>query len=72
MIIIRNNPGYLEQREYGIIQDIYHSGLKRTGKKWIGRVKSNISGIYNRKAAKEMVRNRVAAKKQYMMLNMFL
>ena len=66
MIIIRNyNPDleYLEQKEYGIIQDIYHSGLKRTGKKWIGRVKSNISGIYNRKAAKEIVRNRVAAKK---------
>lgn len=36
MIILRDKV-YLEQREYGLGSDIWHSGLQRTAKKYIGR-----------------------------------
>lgn len=36
MIILRDKV-YLEQREYGLGSDIWHSGLQRTAKKYVGR-----------------------------------
>lgn len=50
----------LRQKQYNIIGDLYHSGAKRTGQKQLGRVKSSISGYYNKKAAKKVIGNHKA------------
>jgi Zn-dependent peptidase ImmA (M78 family) len=50
MIIIRYR--YREQREFGIPSDIYHSGFKRTYKKWIGIARKKLAkNLYNKSDA---------------------
>ena len=39
IVLKRQLYSQLEQREYNIISDIYHSGIKRTKKKYIGRIR---------------------------------
>lgn len=41
---------YLEERRYNIISDLYHSGLKRTYKKNVGRLRSNIADSLSKKS----------------------
>ena len=53
-----------EEKEFGVIQDIHHSGVKRTYKKWVGRgrralakkiaAKNNQLGIANQEAYRNL------------------
>lgn len=53
MIILRDKA-YLQQREYGLKSDIVHSGIKRAGKKLIGRARKNIAGKLNKSIQKDL------------------
>lgn len=52
----------LRQKQYNILGDLYHSGVKRTGKKWIGRLRSNAALKVGKKAIKN---SRTFAGKSY-------
>ena len=44
MIIKRKHPiNFPEQKEFNIISDIYHSGIKRAYKKHVGKARRNIA-----------------------------
>lgn len=47
MIILRDKT-YLEQREYGLGSDIWHSGIKRTAQKYIGRGRTKAARYISR------------------------
>lgn len=43
MIVLRKFYSEPEQREYGLVSDLYHSGLKRTWKKNVGRGRKRLA-----------------------------
>ena len=51
---------YLEERRYNIISDLYHSGLKRTYQKNIGRLRSNIADSLSGKSLEQAEKSREA------------
>lgn len=51
---------YLEERRYNIISDLYHSGLKRTYKKNVGRLRSNIADSLSGKSLEHATNSRKA------------
>lgn len=51
---------WLEERRYNIISDLYHSGLKRTYQKNIGRLRSNIADSLSGKSLEQAEKSREA------------
>ena len=51
---------WLEERRYNIISDLYHSGLKRTYQKNIGRLRSNIADSLSGKSLEQAGKSREA------------
>lgn len=52
----------LEQREYNIISDLYHSGIKRTYKKNVGRIRRSIGNKLTDSATKQREKANRSAK----------
>ena len=52
----------LEQREYNIASEIYHSGFKRAGKKYIGRARRNIADRLIKIQRNQIAKNRKASR----------
>lgn len=51
----------IEQREYGLLSDITHSGLNRTYKKYIGRARRSIGNKLQRSISNDIERTRILA-----------
>ena len=51
---------FSRERSYSILTDLYHSGAKRTAKKWIGRARVKAAKRFYRKSLEELEKGRKA------------
>lgn len=49
-----------EQKEFNIIQELYHSGRKRVAKKYIGRLKRSLSDLARKGSRNQIVKQKKA------------
>lgn len=49
-----------EQKEFNIIQELYHSGRKRVAKKYIGRLKRSLSDLARKESRNQIIKQKKA------------
>lgn len=64
-MIIKRKLYLEEQREYGLLSDITHSGIGRTYKKYIGRARRSIANKLEKDIASARVNGHLLEGKKY-------